>query len=741
MVSVTRAHRLEDVLDSKDTKQWLMSAGLADHTVQAIDDAVHWLQQQPKQAELLSPVDTDYTRQGLLIVEILLELHMDDDSLISALLYPYFEHQASDNKVKDKLKKQFGRNIINLLNGVTKMASMGLLSARVKYSAEQGENIRRMLTAMIEDVRAVVIKLAQQIVFLREIKKSDEETRVLAAKETQAIYAPLANRLGIGQLKWELEDYAFRYLQPQVYKNIASNLEEKRSERQQYLEDFVSSLGQRLSDANIKSQVYGRPKHIYSIWKKMQKKGYEFSQLFDIRAVRVVTDQIQDCYSCLGVIHTSWRHIPSEFDDYVATPKPNGYQSIHTVVIGPEGKPIEIQIRTADMHDDAELGVAAHWQYKEGALPTRSGKGSSYEDKIAWLRKLLQWQEEMADSGDFAEELRNQVVEDRVYVFTPQGDVVDLPNGSTPLDFAYYIHTNVGHRCIGAKVFNRIVPFTYQLKTGDQIDIITGKEPNPKRDWLNPNLDYIHSSRARAKVHTWFKQQDKDKNLHEGKHLLEQELSRLNIPFSEAEQAKDRFNMVTLDDLLAGIGGGDVRLNQVVNFIQSKIRNDAPPEIDPRLIQKPRKQKKFQNGVVLQGVGNLMNQLAGCCHPIPGDDISGYITQGRGVVIHRSDCDQFKIVMDEHPERFIEASWEEDYSGGYVSNLRIIATDRSGLIRDVTSILANEKINVIGMTTESDTQKQIATMGLKLEVYNVGAFNRVVSKLSQLDEMIEVKRL
>jgi GTP pyrophosphokinase len=374
-------------------------------------------------------------------------------------------------------------------------------------------------------------------------------------------------------------------------------------------------------------------------------------------------------------------------------------------------------------------------------LPTKAGKGSSYEDKIAWLRKLLQWQEEMADSGDFAEELRNQVVEDRVYVFTPQGDVVDLPNGSTPLDFAYHIHTNVGHRCIGAKVFNRIVPFTYQLKTGDQIEIITGKESNPKRDWLNPNLDYIHSSRARAKVHTWFKQQDKDKNLHEGKHLLEQELARLNIPWSEAEQAKERFNMMTLDDLLAGIGGGDVRLNQVTNYIQSKLISEKEPEIDPRLIQKPRKQKKFQNGVVLQGVGNLMNQLAGCCNPIPGDEISGYITQGRGVVIHRSDCEQFKIVMNEHPERFIEASWEEDYSGGYVSHLRIIANDRSGLIRDVTSILANDKINVLGMTTESDTQKQIATMGLKLEVYNVGAFNRVVSKLSQLDEMIEVKRL
>ena len=443
MVSVTRIHSLEDVLESKNAKLWLQGEGLGESTVNVIDAAMQWLLDQPKQEELLSPVDSDQTRQGLLIGEIVLELHMDDDSLVAALLYPFFESQSNDQKVKDKLKKQFGKKIIDLLAAVSKMASMSLLSSRIKHRTEQAENIRRMLTAMVEDVRAVVLKLAQQIVFLREIKKSDEETRVLAAKETQNIYAPLANRLGIGQLKWELEDYAFRYLQPEVYKSIAKSLEEKRTERQQYLEDFVNDLTQRLKSAGLKSKVYGRPKHIYSIYKKMQKKNYEFSQLFDIRAVRVVTDKLPDCYSALGVIHTSWRHIPSEFDDYVATPKPNGYQSNHTVGLGPNGKPIEIQIRTDEMQEDAELGVAAHWQYKEGALPTKSGKGSGYDDKIAWLRKLLQWQEEMADTGDFAEELRNQVVEDRVYVFTPTCDVVDLPTGSTPLDFAYYFHTNI----------------------------------------------------------------------------------------------------------------------------------------------------------------------------------------------------------------------------------------------------------------------------------------------------------
>ncbi|MDA8622323.1 TGS domain-containing protein, partial [Psychrosphaera sp.] len=340
-----------------------------------------------------------------------------------------------------------------------------------------------------------------------------------------------------------------------------------------------------------------------------------------------------------------------------------------------------------------------------------------------------------------AEELHNQVVEDRVYVFTPDGDVVDLPSGSTPLDFAYYVHTNVGHRCIGAKVFNRIVPFTYQLKTGDQIEIITGKEPNPKRDWLNPNLDYVHSSRARAKIQTWFKQQDKDKNIVEGKQMVEHELNRLDIDWNETAHAVVRFNMNSLDDLLAAIGAGDVRLYQVINYIESKATNQPKPEIDPRLIQKPRKKsKKNQNGVVLHGVGNLMNQLAGCCNPIMGDDIVGYITQGRGVVIHRSDCEQFKIVMDEHPERFIEASWAEQYSGGFVANVKIFANDRSGLLRDITTILANDKVNVLAMSTDSDVTNQVVTMGLKLEVYNLSAFNRVMDKISQVEEVMKVKR-
>jgi GTP pyrophosphokinase len=377
-------------------------------------------------------------------------------------------------------------------------------------SVNQVDNLRRMLLAMVEDVRAVVIKLAERLCYLRFVKHSDEESRVLAAKETSNIYAPLANRLGIGQLKWELEDIAFRYLHPDIYKHIAQQLDETRLAREQYMKDFVAELTKELKALNINGKVLGRPKHIYSIWKKMQQKSLDFEQLFDVRAVRVVVDKLQDCYSALGIVHTQWQHLGHEFDDYVATPKVNGYQSIHTVVLGPAGKSIEVQIRTQKMDDDAELGVAAHWRYKEG---NATAKATGFDDKVSWLRKILQWQDDVSETGELIEELRSQVFEDRIYVFTPNGDVVDLPCGATPLDFAYYIHSNVGHCCIGAKVFGRIVPFTHHLQTGDQVEVLTSKSANPSRDWLNPNLHYIHTSRARAKVQHFFRLQDRDKHI------------------------------------------------------------------------------------------------------------------------------------------------------------------------------------------------------------------------------------
>jgi GTP pyrophosphokinase len=405
--------------------------------------------------------------------------------------------------------------------------------------------------------------------------------------------------------------------------------------------------------------------------------------------------------------------------------------------VGPQGRPIEIQIRTRQMHEDAELGVAAHWRYKEGAT---AGRTAANDEKIGWLRKLLQWQEDLAEGTDLVEELRNQVIEDRVYVFTPKGDIVDLPMGSTPLDFAYYIHSNVGHRCIGAKISGRIVPFTYQLKTGDQVEILTGREPNPSRDWLNPNLGYLKSSRARSKVQYWFRLQDRDKNLAAGRELLDAELSRLNLVLEHPTKVIARFNVNSMDELLVGIGGGEIKVTQVVHFIQSQQPKHELPEIDPRLKTKPLSQNKAKSDVIVQGVGNLLSHMAGCCHPLPGDAIIGYITQGRGIAIHRDDCEQFKLLQDAQPERVVEATWGDKYASGYEVDIRIVAHDRNGLLRDITSILANEKANVTKMSSSSDIKEQTAVINMTMELYNLDSLNKLLSKISQIDDVIEAKR-
>lgn len=672
--------------------------------------------------------NTERQNTAIEMVEILVELNLDADSLATAYLTPYY---LNDVVSIDAVQEHLGNHVAVLLTGVSQMATISTL-AHQGNGTVQVDNIRRMLLAMVEDVRAVVIKLAEQVCHLRNVKDAAEEERVIAAKETANIFAPLANRLGIGQLKWELEDLAFRYLHPDIYKNIAKQLDDKRLAREAYMADMVDQVKQRLHDAGIKAEVYGRPKHIYSIYKKMAKKNYEFDQLFDIRAMRIVVERLQDCYGALGIVHTNWRHLNKEFDDYVATPKQNGYQSIHTVVFGPEGKTVEIQIRTQDMHQDAELGVAAHWMYKEGALP---GRGSGYEQKISWLRKLLQWQEEVVDGSDLAQELKNQVVEDRVYVFTPRGDIFDLPLGATPLDFAYYIHSNVGHRCIGAKIFGKIVPFTHQLSTGDQVEILTQKQPNPSRDWLNPSLGYIKSSRARAKIHHWFKQLDRDKNLSAGKEILDNELQKLELNYKDLDPAIKRFNFRELDDLMVAIGAGDIRLNQMLNFITDRAEHE--PVIR---FKSPSKVTGDKNGIVVDGVGSLMSHVARCCRPVPGDEIIGYITQGRGIAVHREDCDSFSNLKNKHPERVISVSWSDEINSSYALTIRIEASDRSGLIRDISSALANEKVNVLSMNVNTVDNNQTAIFIMQIEVHDLQGTNKVLSKLHQIEGVHSAKR-
>ncbi|AMJ97289.1 (p)ppGpp synthetase [Alteromonas macleodii] len=680
---------------------------------------------------------------GQEMVEILCQLNMDDATLQAALVFPYCEQHALS---EDDIYEEFGGEIRDLIVGVRRMDAIKSLHARkVKGSgfAEKSDeqhidSIRRMLLAMVEDVRAVVIKMAERICALQQVKKADEETRVMVARECASIYAPLANRLGIGQLKWELEDLAFRYLHPITYKQIAHQLDGKRRERAEYIETIVGDLQGLLDSEEIRAEVYGRPKHIFSIWKKMQKKRLTFEQLFDIRAVRIIAERLQDCYAALGTVHASYKHLPNEFDDYIATPKPNGYQSIHTVIVGPEGKSVEIQIRTQKMHQDAELGVAAHWKYKEGS----TGKQSGYDERINWLRRILAWQEEVAESGDLVEELRSQVFDDRVYVFTPKGDVIDLPQGATPLDFAYYIHSNVGHRCIGAKVNGRIVPFTYLLQSGDQIEVLTGKEPNPSRDWMHPGLGYVHSSRARATIHSFFKKQDRDKNLAAGKELLERELQRAHLPAKVPNEAFEKFNLQTLDDLYTAVGAGDVRVMQVINFIHHLQEPPAPePEISPKVkTRKTAAGTGKKDAVVVQGVGHLMSQLANCCKPVPGEAILGYITQGRGVSVHKESCDQLQHLLSQHPERQIEVNWSQELKVGFETGIDIFCHDRTGLLRDITTVLANENVPLLGVNSLSDKNRQTALITISIEVHDLDTVSKVLTRLRQLKGVTDAKR-
>ncbi|MCG6200119.1 GTP diphosphokinase [Psychromonas antarctica] len=737
MVSVRDSHFYQTA--QKDPEKWVTTLGLSASDQQKLlenNNKIIALCSHPEQLNLLE--------LGTEMVEILVTLNMDMDTLNAALIFPLLDHKILTQEQVDEL---WGKRIGKLVKGATDMEGIRALQNQggSQISVSQVDNLRHMLLAMVADVRAVVIKLAERICFLRQVKDADEQKKVLVAGEISSIYAPLANRLGIGQLKWELEDLSFRYLQPEIYKKIAKQLDEKRIDRENYIHEFVERVKNSLKEMQVNGTAYGRPKHIYSIYRKMQKKNLQFEDLYDVRAVRVVVEKLQDCYAALGIIHTQWRHIPSEFDDYIANPKPNGYQSIHTVVLGAEGKAIEVQIRTQQMHDNAELGVAAHWKYKEGAAGGKAAGG--YEEKIAWLRKLLAWQEDISDTENLVDEVRSQVFDDRVYVFTPKGEVIDLPAGATPLDFAYYIHSQVGHRCIGAKIANHIVPFTYQLKTGDQVEILTQKEANPSRDWLNPNLGYINAPRARHKVASWFRQQARDKNVQAGRELLEVELSKVKLKLTDISPAIERFNVTSNEDIFAGIGNGDLRINQLIHFLDNYHHQQTLAQQDLAVLEALEKRKNsftpktVSKNIIIDGVGNLMHTMARCCQPIPGEPIEGYITQGRGISVHRKQCEQLADLREAHPERIIDASWGESHSSGYSLTVRVEALDRSGLLKDITTLLSNEKVNLLAVNSLSNIKNQSATIDLNLEVHNREEISLLLTKLTQLKNVLDARRL
>ncbi|MDU4464194.1 GTP diphosphokinase [Haemophilus parahaemolyticus] len=729
MVAIRHSHELNPA--TFELAGWSESLHMSPVTFDKLQNAWRYSQ------EKLDPTQYELMWDGIEMAEILYGLNMDDDSLVAAMLFPLVKGNIIDLV---QVKEDFSNQVKNLVKGVLEMENIRQLSSN-SASDLQIDNIRRMLLAMVDDFRCVVIKLAERITYLRTKNRYSEEDIVLAAKECSHVYAPLANRLGIGQLKWELEDYCFRALHPQCYRQIAKfDLGERRVDREKYIANFVADLTASLKEELDEVQVYGRPKHIYSIWKKMQKKNLRFDQLFDIRAVRVIVPKLEDCYTALSIIHTQYKHLPEHFDDYIAQPKPNGYQSIHTVVLGKGDKPIEVQIRTQKMHDDAELGVAAHWKYKEGATAGRSG----YEEKIIWLRKLLAWQNDIADSGDVLDEMRSQVFDDRVYVFTPRGEVIDLPKDATPLDFAYAIHSEIGHRCIGAKVAGKIVPFTYNLKMGDQVEIITQKQPNPSRDWLNPNTGFVNTSKARSKIIAWFKKLDREKNIPIGREALEAEMTKLGLTHKQIETyALPRYNLKQMDDLYAGIGGGDIKLNQLSHYLQSRLIKPTAEQEDEAVLKQLNKNshQKAQNGqVIIEGVGNLMHSIARCCQPIPGDPIVGYITQGRGISIHKADCEQLFELQSLNPTRVVEAQWGSYAGEGLSLTIRIIANDRNGLLRDVSAIMANEKVNVLSVASRIDAKRSLAIINMEIQMNNVAMLNKILARITLLDDVIEARR-
>ncbi len=678
-----------------------------------------------------------YFQHSLAVANILADLHLDSETIAAAVLHDVLE----DSPVTlEELETEFGSTIARLVDGVTKMGQIQEYrgqNKKTKKERAQAESLRKMLLAMVDDVRVVLIKLADRTHNMRTLAHLREDKRKRIAKETLDIFAPLANRLGIWQIKWELEDLSFRYLEPELYKQIAGLVDERRINREQYISRVADKLKAELQAKGIVADVTGRPKHIYSIWRKMKRKGVNFDQIYDVQAVRVLVDQIADCYAALGIVHTLWRPIPGEFDDYIATPKDNLYRSLHTAVFGPEGKTIEIQIRTHEMHQDAELGVAAHWRYKEGAR-----SDINFDRKVAWLRQLMEWKDDVADASEFIDQVKAEVFQDRVHVLTPQGDAIDLPAGATPIDFAYHIHTEIGHRCRGAKVNGRIVPLTYKLKNGEQVEILTAKRGGPSRDWINTQLGFLKTARARSKVRQWFKRLNYEENVTQGRTVLDRELHRLGVAEVNHEKLAREFNYNKVDDFLAAIGRGDINPTQIVGAINDIIEAVQPKEEDDQPTPtSPSTATSTPTGIRIQGVGNLLTNLAQCCRPVPGDDaIIGFITRGRGVTIHRRDCPNVLRFNEEGRERLIEVDWDMKGNDTYPVDIEIDAFDRPGLLRDITAVLANEKINISTVSVITRKKELKAKVFATLDIANIDQLSRMLALIAQLPNVIEVKR-
>jgi len=651
---------------------------------------------------------------------------MDAETLAAGLLHDVVEDCGV---AVAELEERFGPTVARLVDGVTKLQEvdrLGRLGAADRDEREL-ESLRKTFLAMAKDARVMLIKLADRLHNMRTLKPLPPDRQRRMAEETMEIYAPLANRLGIWRWKGELEDLAFRYLQPDLYYEIARQLAARREEREKEIERYIAILDHRLRLEGIRARISGRPKHIYSIYRKMQRKQIPLERVYDIRAIRVIVDTVPECYQVLGIVHDLWTPIPGEFDDYIATPKENMYQSLHTAVVGEDGKTLEVQIRTRYMHRIAEYGIAAHWRYKEGTRRDRE-----FEEKIAALRAQIEARSDTEDAGEFVEAVRSDLFEDRVYVFTPKGKVIDLPAGATPIDFAYYIHTEVGHRCRGAKVNGRWVPLDYVLKTGDQVEIITAKRAAPSRDWLNPDLGYVRTARARAKIRQWFRRQDREQNVATGRAILERELKRLGVTGMSHDRVAALFGYDDVEEFLARIGFGDINSRQIAARVGEAQQREKETEAEVLPVAPvPLPTPEIQ----VLGTGGVVTRLARCCNPLPGEPIVGYVTRGRGITVHRRDCPNVLNVRD--PERLIEVHWGRR-AQTYPVFIVITAYDRAGLLHDISGVVSKEGINIEALNI-TRKQHQI-TLYLTLGVTDIGQLGRVLARINKVPNVIEVRR-
>jgi GTP pyrophosphokinase len=685
-----------------------------------------------------------YIEHPVAVAEILVNMQMDVTSAVAALLHDVVE---DTNVTLDDLREKFGETLAMLVDGLTKLERIQFRSKE----EQQNENYRKMFVAMAQDIRVILIKLADRLHNMRTLKFQSEEAQRRIAHETLEIYCPIAHRLGMSAIKWEMEDIALRYLNPQQYYRIANLMQKKRAEREQYIADVIERIREKLAEMGIQGDISGRPKHIYSIYKKMVDKNKQFNEIYDLLAIRIIVDNVKDCYATLGIIHTLWRPMPGRFKDYIAMPKANMYQSLHTTVIGPNGEPLEVQIRTWEMHKTSEYGIAAHWAYKEGQTNPNAGFG----EKVKWFREILELQNEARDAAEFMESLKMDFFSDLVFVFSPKGEVFELPAGSVPLDFAYRVHTEVGNRTIGAKVNGRIVPLDYKLKTGDIVEILTSKHSyGPSQDWLK----IAQSSHARSKIKQWFKKEKREENVQRGREAIERELKRLGLEPSEWMQeeklqpvaAKFAFN--DIEDMLSAVGFGGITAAQIVTRLTEKLRREAEEaekielsaevkEVKPPAPAAVGQRKRSAQGIRVKGVENLLVRFARCCNPVPGDEIVGYITRGRGVSVHRADCNNLPSQENgEESARVIEVEWEESVEANYAVDIEIRGHDRKGLLNEVLSVVAESKTNIAAVSGRSDKNK-LALIHMTILIRNIEHLQSVVDKIKRVRDIFSVQRI